>query len=103
MHFEALHCVNLQSDETENLTIAGMCKLIEYLLSSHKVKRHIFSLKDMEWFISMFGTLSNNFPLCIFFVHLLIDKAERKCHSLHLSNGLSTCGYFRDIQLWSTV
>jgi len=36
MHFEALHCINLQSDGTENLTIAGMCKLIEHLLSSHK-------------------------------------------------------------------
>lgn len=66
MHFEVLHHVNLQSDVTKDLTIAGMCNLTEFLLSSHKVKRHIFSLKDMEWFISMFKVLSNHFPLCIY-------------------------------------
>lgn len=73
MHFESLHCVNLQSNNSRDVQV----NWISFVFAQSQ-KAYIFlKLKDMEWFISMFGTLSNNFPLCIFFVHLLIDKAEK--------------------------
>ncbi len=44
MHFEALHHKIFSPDVTEDLTIAGMCNLIQFLLSSHSQKAY-FLLK----------------------------------------------------------